>query len=69
MGRQISQAVFTPSASRVARHLANSPSSRSESYSIFDSALYRIHAAEWLFPQGKATFHDLKMSTSESKML
>jgi hypothetical protein len=39
------------------------------SYSIFDSALYRNRDAEWLFPQEKATLHDLKTSTCESKML
>ncbi len=38
-------------------------------YSMFDSALYRNLKAKWLFPQEKATLHDLKMSTSESKML
>ena len=51
-------------------------------YSIFDSALYRILEAKWLFPhrgpqrqvfvvgvEVKATFHDLQTSTSESKML
>jgi hypothetical protein len=38
-------------------------------YSIFDSALYRTRDAQWLFPQEKATLHDLQMSTSESKML
>ncbi len=37
-------------------------------YSIFDSALNRNLKAKWLFPQEKATLHDLKMSTSESKM-
>ena len=38
-------------------------------YSIFDSAVYRIQGAKWLFPQEKATFQDLEMSASESKML
>jgi hypothetical protein len=38
-------------------------------YSIFDSALYRKHTAKWLFPQEKATFSAMAMSTSESKML
>jgi hypothetical protein len=38
-------------------------------YSIFDSALYRNRDAEWLFPQEKATLHDLQTSTCESKML
>jgi len=38
-------------------------------YSIFDSALYRNLEAEWPFPQEKATFHDVQMATSESKML
>jgi hypothetical protein len=31
------------------------------SYSIFDSGVYRIHAAEWLFPQEKAIFHAFLM--------
>jgi hypothetical protein len=39
------------------------------SYSIFDSGVYRIHAAKWLFYQEKATFDALVMSTSEAKML
>ena len=38
-------------------------------YSIFDSAVYRIQGAKWLFPQEKATFQDLEQSASESKML
>jgi hypothetical protein len=38
-------------------------------YSIFDSALYRNHAAEWLFPQEKATFDAVLMSKCEAKML
>jgi hypothetical protein len=38
-------------------------------YSIFDSVLYRNLEARRLFPQEKAPLHDLKMSTSESKML
>jgi hypothetical protein len=38
-------------------------------YSVFDSALYRNLETKWLFPQEKATSHDLKMLTSESKML
>jgi hypothetical protein len=38
-------------------------------YSIFDSALYRSLKVEWLFPQEKATLHDLTMATRESKML
>jgi hypothetical protein len=38
-------------------------------YSIFDSGVYRIHAEKWLFPQKKATFDSLLMSTSEAKML
>jgi hypothetical protein len=29
------------------------------SYSVFDSALYRNLNAEWLFPQEKATLHNL----------
>jgi hypothetical protein len=37
-------------------------------YSIFDSGVYGIHAAKWLFPQEKATFYALVMSTSEAKM-
>jgi hypothetical protein len=39
------------------------------SYSIFASALYRNHAAKWLFPQEKATFHSAKIYTLEAKML
>jgi hypothetical protein len=38
-------------------------------YSIFNSAVYRIHAAKWLFYQEKATFDAVVMSTSEAKML
>jgi hypothetical protein len=38
-------------------------------YSVFDSALYRIHAAEWLFPQEKATCYAALMSRCEAKML
>jgi hypothetical protein len=38
-------------------------------YSVFDSAFYRIHVAEWLFPQEKATFDAALMSRCESKML
>jgi hypothetical protein len=38
-------------------------------YSIFDSGVYRIQTAKWLFPQEKATFDALVMSTSEAKML
>jgi hypothetical protein len=38
-------------------------------YSIFDSGVYRIDEAKWLFPQEKATFDALVMSTSEAKML
>jgi hypothetical protein len=38
-------------------------------YSIFDSGVYRILAVKWLFPQEKATFDALVMSTSEAKML
>jgi hypothetical protein len=30
-------------------------------YSIFDSGVYRIHAAEWLFLQEKAIFHAFLM--------
>ena len=37
-------------------------------YSIFDSALYGKLEAKWLFPQEKATSHDLQMIISESKM-
>jgi hypothetical protein len=37
--------------------------------SIFDSALPGKLEAKWLFPQGKATLHNLQMATSESKML
>jgi hypothetical protein len=51
-------------------------------YSVFDSALYRNLDAKWLFPlrgphgqvvvrgvEVKATLHDLKMATLESKTL
>jgi len=38
-------------------------------YSIFDSDAYRNHAAKWLFPQEKATFHAVLTSRCESKML
>jgi hypothetical protein len=38
-------------------------------YSIFASGVYRILAVKWLFPQEKATFDALVMSTSEAKML
>jgi hypothetical protein len=38
-------------------------------YSVFDSGAYRNHEAEWLFPQEKATLHDLQMATYESKTL
>jgi hypothetical protein len=38
-------------------------------YSIFDSGIYRNHAAEWLFPQEKATLHEFSMAACESKML
>jgi len=38
-------------------------------YSIFDSGVYRILAVKWLFPQEKATFDALVMSTSEAKIL
>jgi hypothetical protein len=38
-------------------------------YSVFDSALYRKYTAKWLFPQEKATFDAISMSTSESKTL
>jgi hypothetical protein len=41
---------------------------RNAGYSIFDSALYGKHTVEWLFPQEKATFDAVPMSTSESKM-
>jgi hypothetical protein len=36
--------------------------------SIFTSSLYRIHAAEWLFPQEWAAFHANAMSAREVKM-
>jgi type IV secretory pathway VirB9-like protein len=39
------------------------------SYSIFASALSRNRAAEWLFPQEKATLQNAAMLTSEAKML
>jgi hypothetical protein len=42
---------------------------RGKRYSIFDSGVYRILAVKWLFPQEKATFDALVMSTSEAKML
>jgi len=35
----------------------------------FDSGVYRILAVRWLFPQEKATFDALVMSTSEAKKL
>jgi hypothetical protein len=38
-------------------------------YSVFDFGAYRNHNAEWLFPQEKATLHDLQMATYESKTL
>jgi hypothetical protein len=38
-------------------------------YSGFASSAYRIDAAEWLFPQEKATLHTLSMSTYEAKPL
>jgi hypothetical protein len=28
-------------------------------YSVFDSALYRMHNVKWLFPQEKAALHDV----------
>jgi hypothetical protein len=37
--------------------------------SIFDSALYRSPRLKGLFPQEKATLHDLTMAAWESKML
>jgi radical SAM protein with 4Fe4S-binding SPASM domain len=37
--------------------------------SIFDSGLYKKLEAKWLFPQEKATSHNLQTPTSESKML
>jgi hypothetical protein len=40
---------------------------RVPAYSVFDSALYRKHTVKWLFPQEKATFDAISMSTSESK--
>jgi len=40
-----------------------------ESYSIFDSALYRNLKAEWLFPKEKATLYVLVMPICESKIL
>jgi hypothetical protein len=42
---------------------------RAKNYSIFASGVYRILAVKWLFPQEKATFDALVMSTSEAKML
>jgi hypothetical protein len=38
-------------------------------YSIFDSALYRIHVDRRLFPQEKTAFHAVLMSICEAKML
>jgi len=38
-------------------------------YSIFDSAFYGKLDAELVFPQEKATLHELPTATSESKML
>jgi hypothetical protein len=55
--------------SAAAEDLGDHESKHLQRYSIFDSALYRNPEAEWLFPQEKATSHDLQMSTSESKML
>jgi hypothetical protein len=40
-----------------------------ESYSGFDSALYRRFEAKWHFSQENATSHDLQMATYESKPL
>jgi hypothetical protein len=39
------------------------------SYSIFDSALYRNQKAERRFPQENAASHDPTMARLESKML
>jgi hypothetical protein len=39
------------------------------SYSIFDPARYRNHAAKWHFPQENATFNAVKTSTCGSKVL
>jgi len=42
--------------------LFNSPESEIfGQYSIFDSGVYRIHAAEWLFLEEKAIFHAFLM--------
>jgi len=38
-------------------------------YSSFDFDVYINRAAEWLFPQEKATLHDLKLARLESKIL
>jgi hypothetical protein len=38
-------------------------------YSIFDPAVYRIHAAKWHFPQENATFDAVATPTCGSKML
>jgi len=38
-------------------------------YSIFASTAYRTSAAEWLFPEEKATLKNAAMLISEAKML
>jgi hypothetical protein len=45
----------------------NRSGKRAESYSGFDSGLYRILDAKWHFSKEKATLHDLQMTTFESK--
>jgi hypothetical protein len=40
-----------------------------QSYSGFDSALYRKLDAEWHFSQDNATLHDFETATVESKPL
>jgi len=54
---------------RPALHFADYLIAWSRNYNIFDSGVYRILAVKWLFPQEKATFDALVMSTSEAKML
>ena len=38
-------------------------------YSIFGITVDRSHALKWLFSQGKATLHSIKMTTRIPKML
>jgi hypothetical protein len=41
----------------------------SAGYSGFGSSLYSADAAEWLFPQERATLQDVGLSTHEPKPL